>query len=61
LAAAKITPEELKQVLQTHYPANKSTGLSNMPMQCVKWINDKALPTIADFLNKSAIEEMAPE
>ncbi len=61
LAAAKITPEELKHVLQTHYPANKSTGLSNMPMQCVKWLGDKALPTIAEFLNKSAIEEMAPE
>ena len=60
LADAKITPEELKHVLQMHYPANKSTGLSNMPMQCVKWLGEKALPTIADFLNKSAIEEMAP-
>ena len=44
-----------------HYPANKSTGLSNMPMQCIKWLGTAALPTIADFLNKSAIEEMAPQ
>ena len=44
-----------------HYPANKSTGLSNMPMQCVKWLGEKALPTIADLLNKSAIEKLAPQ
>jgi hypothetical protein len=61
LENAKITPEELKQVLDMHYPANKSIGLSNMPMQCVKWIGEKALPTIADFLNKSAINELAPQ
>jgi hypothetical protein len=60
LENAKITPEELKHVLQMHYPANKSTGLSNMPMQCIKWLNEKTLPTLADLLNKSAIEEMAP-
>ncbi len=44
-----------------HYPANKSIGLSNMPMQCVKWLGEKALPTVADFLNKSAIDELAPQ
>jgi hypothetical protein len=60
LENARITPEELQHVLQMHYPANKSTGLSNMPMQCIKWLSEKTLPTIADLLNKSAIEEMAP-
>jgi hypothetical protein len=53
---AKITPAEIKQVLESHYPANRSTGLSNMPTQCIKWLGQKALPSIAAFLNKSAIE-----
>ena len=53
---AKVTPAEVKNVLDLHYPANKSTGLSNMPTQCIRWMGHKALPTIADFLNKSAIE-----
>jgi hypothetical protein len=53
---AEIKPSEVKEVLEIHYPANKSTGLSNMPMQCVKWLGEKALPTITAFLNKSAVE-----
>ena len=53
---AKITTTEVKQVLQSHFKANKSTGLSQLPLQCLKWINAEALPTITDFLNKSAIE-----
>jgi hypothetical protein len=31
LNAAKIAPEEVKHILEQHYPANRSTGLSNMP------------------------------
>jgi hypothetical protein len=31
LNVAKIRPEEILQTLEHHYPANKSTGLSNMP------------------------------
>ncbi len=31
-----------------------------MPMQCVKWLGKKALPTITEFLNKSAVEQLAP-
>jgi hypothetical protein len=58
---AKVTPAEVKRVLELHYPANKSTGLSNLPTQCIKWLGQKALPTIADFLNKSAIEQLAPQ
>ncbi len=29
--AAKITPEEILKTLEQHFPANKSTGLSNLP------------------------------
>ena len=53
---AKITTTEVKQVLESHFKANKSTGLSQLPLQCLKWIHSEALPTITDFLNKSAIE-----
>ena len=53
---AKITAAEVKQVLESHFQANKSTGLSSMPLQCLKWMGAQAHPTIADFLNKSAIE-----
>jgi hypothetical protein len=53
---AKVTTQELQTVLELHYPANRSTGLSHMPTQCIKWLGPKALPTIAEFINKSAIE-----
>jgi hypothetical protein len=52
----KITTIEVKKVLESHFKANKSTGLSHLPLQCLKWMNAEALPTITDFLNKSAIE-----
>ena len=58
---AKITAAEVKQVLESHFQANKSTGLSSMPLQCLKWMGAQAHPTIADFLNKSAIEQLAPQ
>jgi hypothetical protein len=60
LAAAKISPTEVHHVLEHHYPANRSTGLSSLPTQCIKWLGKKACPTIAEFLNKSAIEQLAP-
>jgi hypothetical protein len=48
-------------VLALHFRANKSTGLSCLPLQCFKWMSTQAHPTIADFLNKSAIEQIAPQ
>jgi hypothetical protein len=53
---ANVTATEVKQVLELHFNANKSTGLSSLPLQCLKWMGAQAHPTIADFLNKSAIE-----
>jgi hypothetical protein len=32
-----------------------------MPLQCLKWLGTQAHPFIADFLNKSAIEQLAPQ
>ena len=56
IESATITAAEVKQVLESHFQANKSTGLSSLPLQCLKWMGAQAHPTIADFLNKSAIE-----
>jgi hypothetical protein len=58
---AKITDKEVKQVLESHFQANKSTGLSCLPLQCLKWMGTQAHPILADFLNKSAIEQLAPQ
>jgi hypothetical protein len=33
---AKITTAEVKNVLESHFKANKSTGLSQLPLQCLK-------------------------
>jgi hypothetical protein len=56
MSAAKITTDEVKTVIDSHFKANKSTGLSTMPTQCIKWLSSAAYPTIAEFLNNSAIE-----
>ena len=58
---AQITAVEVKHVLENHFRANKSTGLSSLPLQCLKWMCAQAHPTIADFLTKSAIEQLAPQ
>jgi hypothetical protein len=56
MSAAKITTDEVKTVIDSHFKANKSTGLSSMPTQCIKWLSSATYPTIAEFLNNSAIE-----
>ena len=55
---AKITAKEVKNVtLNSHFRANKSTGLSCLPLQGLKWMSKQAHPMIAaDVFNKSAIE-----
>ena len=57
---ARITTAEVTNILESHFKVNKSTGLSRLPLQCLKWLNKMAHPVIADFLNKSAIEQLAP-
>ena len=32
-----------------------------MPTQCIKWLGQKVIPVITEFLNKSAIEQLAPQ
>jgi hypothetical protein len=55
MQTAAITADEVKHVLAYHFKANKSTGLSALPLQCLKWMHAGAHPIIAEFLNKSAI------
>jgi hypothetical protein len=51
-----ITPAELKSTLKNAFKANKSSGMSNMPLQILKHMGDKGIACIANFLNKSAID-----
>jgi hypothetical protein len=51
-----ITPAELKNTLQHAFKANKSAGISNMPLQILRHMGDKGIACVAGFLNKSAID-----
>jgi hypothetical protein len=37
---------EVQYVLQNHFKPNKSTGISAMPLQCLKWLGDDAIPVL---------------
>jgi hypothetical protein len=52
---AQIKVAEVQHVLQHHFKPNKSTGLSVLPLQCLKWLGNDAIPTITTFLNDTAI------
>jgi hypothetical protein len=51
-----ITQEELSTILQHHFKANKSSGLSKMPLQILKHMGKLGTACMADFLNASAID-----
>jgi Reverse transcriptase (RNA-dependent DNA polymerase) len=55
-----ITPDELKSTLQHAFKANKSSGMSSMPLQVLKHLGDKGIACMAHFLNKSAIDQLPP-
>jgi hypothetical protein len=55
-----ITEEELKATLRDHYKANKSSGLSSMPLQLLKHLGTEGITLVTDFLNKSAIDNKPP-
>jgi hypothetical protein len=50
-----ITPEEIIHVTKHHFRANKSSGLSPLPLQLLKHIGPTAAAPLAHFLNTSAI------
>jgi hypothetical protein len=51
-----ISPEELTAVLKHNFKANKSSGLSGMPLQILKHMGPAGVKCMATFLNKSAVE-----
>jgi hypothetical protein len=50
-----LTVEEVGETLADHFKANKSTGLSQMPLQCLKWLGAGSIEVLTEFFNVSAI------
>ena len=48
-------------MLTHHFKANKSQGLSPMPLQLLKHMGDAGTVSLASFLSRSAIFELAPQ
>lgn len=53
---AHILPVELQGVLDKHFKANKSSGLSPMPLQLLKNLGKGGVEQITNFINSSAID-----
>jgi hypothetical protein len=51
----------LKSALKDNFKANKSSGLSNMPLQLLKHLGTEGIKSVTEFLNKSAIDNKPPE
>jgi hypothetical protein len=56
-----ISPAELTHTLQHAFKANRSSGLSSMPLQVLKHMSKEGIIRIASFLNKSAIDQLPPK
>ena len=55
-AANYITPAELTTVLHHHFKANKSSGLSKMPLEILKHLGPPGVKCMTTLLNESAIK-----
>lgn len=55
-----ITPAELATTLTSHFKANRSSGLSILPLQLLKYLGGGGIEGLATFLNKSAIDTLPP-
>jgi hypothetical protein len=47
-------------VLKNHFKANKSSGMSKMPLQLLKHLGTTGVESMAEFLNASAIDQLSP-
>ena len=56
-----ITTTELSQTLVHNYKATKSRGASLLPPQLLKFLGNKGIDSLANFLNESAILSAPPE
>jgi hypothetical protein len=55
-ATQHITQAELTHTIKHAFKANKSSGLSQMPLQILKHMSAEGIGCVASFLNKSAID-----
>ena len=59
MASVKI--KELRLVLEEKFKANKSSGLSPMPLQLLKHLGAGGVDGLCAFLNASAVDQLAPQ
>jgi hypothetical protein len=55
-ATHHITEAELTETLKHNFKANKSSGLSKMPLEILKHLGPAGVSCVATFINESAIE-----
>ena len=55
-----ITAAELTHILTHHFKADKSSGLSPLPLQLLKHMGPAGVRCLAQLLNCSAIDQLAP-
>jgi hypothetical protein len=51
-----LTSAELTQTIKHAFKANRSSGLSQMPLQILKHMGTEGIKCLASFLNTSAID-----
>jgi hypothetical protein len=54
--AHHITTAELTDTLKHRFQANKSSGLSKMPLELLKHLGPAGISSVAELLNVSAID-----
>ena len=59
-ATHHITPAELTSTLTQHFKADKSSGLSKLPLQLLKHLGPRGVSCVADLINHSAIDQLPP-
>jgi hypothetical protein len=56
-----IDPFELSSVLTLNFKADKSSGLSQMPLHLLKHMGPEGTACLAELLNVSAINQLPPK
>ena len=56
----RITMEELRSVIALNFIADKSSGLSQMPLHLLKYMGKAGIECVARLFNRSAIDQLAP-
>jgi hypothetical protein len=55
-----ITTEEINDILKHKFKANKSSGMSALPLQLLKHMGHEGVKNLTTFLNRSAIDNAPP-